>query len=126
MGGCDARSGLPLGAQQARWLPARAGIPPLRGVLAAAAATGLRGLSYGSADSTHHLTPPARPSGCEKPVRWVAGACETRVASSRAGIQAEPLPPVLFLWGCSELPALLICLTERGAESTPQPPGMNG
>ena len=53
----------------------------------------------------------------------MAGVCETRVASSRAGIQTEPLPPVLFLWGWSELPALLIRLTARGAESTPPTPG---
>lgn len=69
--------------QQARWPPASGGTPPLPGVLAAAAATGLQpGLSRGSVDSTHHLTPPAGPPGCEVPLRRAAGVCEARVASS--------------------------------------------
>lgn len=78
------------------WAPGRPGgcrpvgaSPPLPGVLAAAAATGLQaGLSCDSVDSTHHVMPPAGPSGCEVPLRLAGG--RARPGWPRAGRAPRP------------------------------------
>lgn len=81
------------------WQPVP-GIPFL-GCWLQPAATGLQpGLSCGSVDSTHHLTPPARPSACDVPRRPGREA-------SQAG----------FLWGQSS--ALLAPLPQKGPVSPP-------
>lgn len=99
---------------------------PFPGCWLQPAATGLRpGLSCGSVDSTHHLTPPARPSGCEVPVRR-DGVC-ARPGRPQAGKASRPClcHQRWFPWCCSELSALLIHLTNCEFHYL-QVPGIHG